>query len=209
MVAPCRNGRTLDETLKQLEQLYPTSQDRPSNLTWLLNSRSISLNWEGQDYIVLDWLLRQSFQISNGGLIRLTGLNVTPLDSQTQIIIHLGIRGTFLQHNTFFKSAGKESKLLTIDGIEIVVEYHKAAAYAHQNFAQNLCDKQGQLLQEPIPIAGWLYPGAVMRHAAFSKETKFAEKPEYALALLFAPVACRYFVFRQASKKDAVCLSCT
>ena len=187
-------------TLKQLEQLYPTSKDRAGNLTWLLNSRSISLNWQGQDYIVLDWLLKQSFQISDEGLIRLIGLNFPALDIQTQIIFHLGITGTFLQHNKLFQSAGKESKSLTIDGIEILVNYKKAAAYAHQNFAQNLCDKQDQFLQEPIHIAGWLYPGAVMRHAAFIKKTKFAEKPEYALALLFAPVACRYFVLRAQAK---------
>ncbi|MBD2211884.1 type I-MYXAN CRISPR-associated Cas8a1/Cmx1 [Nostoc linckia FACHB-104] len=192
-------------TLKQLEQLYPIPQKRPGSLTWLLTPRTISLYWESEDFSVLDWLLKQSFQISNEGLIKLTALNFVELDLQTQIIIHLGITGTFLQHNQFFKSAGKESISLAVNGVKLVDEYQKAASYAHQHFAKKLCTKDGQLLQEPIGIAGWLYPGAVVRHYAFKAQTKFQEKPEHALALLFAPVACQYFILRshtQATTKQ-------
>lgn len=183
-------------TLRQLEQLYPTSTERLSNLTWSLTPHSISLDWQGQDLIVLDWLLKQSFQIGDEGLISLMGLNSQTMDVQTQITIHLGITGTFLQHNQFFKSAGDASKRFIIDGRKIIVEYKKAASYAHQHFAQNLCDQQGQLLQEPIGIVGWLYPGAVVRHYAFKKHTQFEENPARAFALLFAPVACQYFILR-------------
>ncbi|MDZ8238655.1 MAG: type I-MYXAN CRISPR-associated Cas8a1/Cmx1 [Nostoc sp. ChiQUE01a] len=184
-------------TLRQLERLYPESVKRPSNLSWSLTPRAISLDWDGkEDLKVLDWLLKQSFQISDKGLIRLIGRNYQTVNIQSQIIIHLGITGTFLQHNKFFKSAGHTSETLIIDGMEAVVDYDKADEYAHQIFAKHLCNKQGQLLQEPIGIVGWLYPGAVMRHAVFSKETKFHEKPELALALLFAPVACHYFVLQ-------------
>ncbi len=125
------------------------------------------------------------------------------MDIPTQVVIHQGITGTFLQHNKFFKSAGKESKLLSVDGIKFVVEYKKAAFYAHQHFAKKLCDEHGQFLQEPIGVAGWLYPGAVVRHAAFNKQTKFEEKPEHALALLFAPVACQYFIMRSPLGRSA------
>lgn len=38
-------------TLKQLEKLYPIPTKRPGNLTWLLAPRSISLEWQGQDFI--------------------------------------------------------------------------------------------------------------------------------------------------------------
>ena len=186
-------------TLKQLEQRYPTSAERPGNLTWSLTPRSISLNWEGQDLEILDWLLKQSFQISDEGLILLTGLNPHPMDIETQITIHQGITGTFLQHNKFFKSNGKESKPLTVDGSKIVVEYKIAESYIHQHFAKHLCDEKGKLLQETIGIVGWLYPGAVVRHAAFEKQTKFEETPEQIIALLFAPVACQYFVLRSYS----------
>ena len=181
-------------TLKQLEQQYPTSAERPSNLTWSLTPRSISLNWEGQDLEILDWLLKQSFQISSEGLISLTGLNPQAMDIGMQVTIHQGITGTFLQHNKFFKSNGDESKSLTADGREIVVDYKRAELYAHQHFSKHLCDEQGQLLRGTIGIRGWLYPGAVVRHHAFNKLTNFEETSERALALLFAPVACQYFV---------------
>jgi CRISPR-associated protein Cas8a1/Csx13 len=186
-------------TLKQLEQQYPTSAERPGNLTWLLAPRNISLNWEGQDLAVLDWLLKQSFQISDEGLISLTGLNPQAMDIATQVIIHQGITGTFLQHNKFFKSNGKKSETLTVDEREINVEYKRAKSYAHQHFSKHLCDEQGELLRGTIGIAGWLYPGAVVRHYAFKEQTQFEETPERALALLFAPVACQYFVLRSHS----------
>ncbi|OYE03548.1 type I-MYXAN CRISPR-associated Cas8a1/Cmx1 [Nostoc sp. 'Peltigera membranacea cyanobiont' 232] len=181
-------------TLGQLEKLYPESAKRPSNLTWSRTPHSISLDWDGEeDFIVLDWLLKQSFKISDEGLIDLPGVNSQTGNIQTKIIKHLGIRGTFLQHNKSFKSAGNVSTVL-IDEMEAIVLYKKVDEYAHQVFAKHLCNKQGQLLQEPIGIVGWLYPGAVIRHEVFREETKFHEKPELALALLFAPVACQYFV---------------
>ena len=188
-------------TLKQLEQKYSTSAQRPGNFTWSLTPRSISLNWEGQDLEILDWLLKQSFQISDEGLISLTGLNSQAMEIGTQVTIHQGITGTFLQHNKFFKSTGKVSKRLPIDEIEIVAEYKKAASYAHQDFAKHLCDEQGKLLRGTIGIAGWLYPGAVVRHYAFKEETQFEETLEQALALLFSPVACQYFVLPSHSHK--------
>ena len=143
---------------------------------------------------ILDWLLKQSFQISGEGLILLTGLNPQAMDIQTQVTIHQGITRTFLQHNKFFKSNGKKSELLTLDGIEINLEYKRAESYAHQHFAKHLCDEDGQLLQGTIGVVGWLYPGAVVRHAAFEKQTKFEETLERTIALLFAPIACQYFV---------------
>jgi CRISPR-associated protein Cas8a1/Csx13 len=181
-------------TLKQLEKLYPTLTERPGNLNWLLTPNSISIYWQGEDLVVLNWLLKQSFQISDEGLIQLTGLNSYTISLETHVAVHQGITGTFLQHNKFFKSAGDESKTLTLDGKELKVEYKKAAAYAHQDFAKYLCDDNGQLLKTSIGIKGWLYPGATVRHFAFEEETKFEESPELALALLFAPVACWYFI---------------
>ncbi|MGF1987473.1 MAG: type I-MYXAN CRISPR-associated Cas8a1/Cmx1 [Nostoc sp. ZfuVER08] len=181
-------------TLKQLEKLYPKLTERPGNLNWLLTPNSISVYWQGEDLVVLEWLLKQSFQISDEGLIQLTGLNSYAINLETLVAIHQGITGTFLQHNKFFKSAGDESKTLTLDGKEFKVGYKKAAGYAHQDFAKYLCDDNGQLLKTSIGITGWLYPGATVRHFAFQEETKFEESPELVLALLFAPVACWYFV---------------
>jgi CRISPR-associated protein Cas8a1/Csx13 len=185
-------------TLEQLQREYPDPSSREGNLTWSLTARRVSLDWEGQDLEVLDWLLKQSFRISDEGLISLTGLNPGQMDLQTRITVHQGIRGTFVQHPSAFKSAGEETRSLQIDpdSPEIVVNYKKARSYAHQDFAKKLCDKKGNLSTKPIAVAGWLNPGATVRHVAFSNQTGFEEPPKRALALVFAPVACQYFILR-------------
>lgn len=181
-------------TLEQLE----TVTARPGELRWKLTPRSISMQWEGNDFEVLNWLLRESFQVNKDGLITLTGLNPNSLDIQTQVTIHQGIRGTFLQHPSTYKASGLTSKSLQIDenSPEVIVKYQMLTSYAHQDFAKSLCDQQGRLLEGPVSVAGWLNPGAVVRHVAFSGQTSFEETPAQALALLFAPVACQYFVLR-------------
>ncbi|MEM7553342.1 MAG: type I-MYXAN CRISPR-associated Cas8a1/Cmx1 [Cyanobacteria bacterium P01_A01_bin.84] len=52
----------------------------------------------------------------------------------------------------------------------------------------------GNLKQNTISITGWLYPGAAVKHYAYKKETQFTETIERAIALLYAPVACLYFI---------------
>jgi CRISPR-associated protein Cas8a1/Csx13 len=185
-------------TLKQLEKLYPEIGDRVGNLSWLLTPRSIDLAWEGNDLEALDWLLNESFQINSDGLISFLGLNPKEIDFQNQVIIHNGIRGTFLQHTSTFKSAGNETKSLQIEEntAPVIVKYQKAKSYAHQSFAQKLCDSKGNLSQKAISVAGWLNPGAVVRHTAFANNTGFEETPKHAIALLYAPVACQYFILR-------------
>jgi CRISPR-associated protein Cas8a1/Csx13 len=84
-------------TLKQLEMRFPTVSQRPGQLNWNLSSHSIDLNWSGTDRDILDWLLRQAFQINQEGLILLTGLGST-LSIDAQIALHQGITGSFLQH---------------------------------------------------------------------------------------------------------------
>jgi len=185
-------------TLEQLKEL----KDRPGDLNWSLSSRSVQLFWDGNDFEVLNWLLKNSFQkIDDGekeGLISLTGLQPKTMDLQTQITVHQGIRGTFLQHPSTFKSDGNVSKTFQVEENtpEIKVHYQKTTWYAHQDFAKNLCDSKERLLQDPLSVAGWLNPGAVVRHNAFGNQTGFEELPEQALALLFAPIACQYFVLR-------------
>lgn len=184
-------------TLKQLEK-EEQPENRPGGLNWQLNRRRLMLNWEENDREVLDWLLRKSFQVSDEGLISLRGLNSKTMPVQSQVIVHQGMLGTFLQHPSTRKSSGTTSKSFQIEENkpEIVVTYKVLKSYAHQDFANNLCSKQGQMLNEPISIAGWLNPGAVVRHVAFSADTSFEETPEQALLLLFAPVACYYFLLR-------------
>ncbi|MDY6784755.1 MAG: type I-MYXAN CRISPR-associated Cas8a1/Cmx1 [Cyanobacteriota bacterium] len=179
-------------TLNQLERERINIQ----GLKWELGDRAVTLAWEGQDIDVLDGLLKEAYQLKDG-LIALRGLDSETMTPEAQVAMHQGILGTFLQHNSTHKSQGVTSRSFIIDEEkpEIVVKYKALTSYVHQTFARNLCDKNGNLLTKPIRIAGWLSPGAVVKHTAFSN-TSFEELPDRAFLLLFAPVACCYYCLR-------------
>ncbi|MEO1432225.1 MAG: type I-MYXAN CRISPR-associated Cas8a1/Cmx1 [Cyanobacteria bacterium J06633_8] len=191
-------------TLNQLEKIYPIPAERVGHLSWSLTAHSISISWEGEDFAALDWLFKESFQISEEGLISFTGLNPETMNFETRLSMHLGIKNTFLQHNKFFKSSGSESKDFIIDGKRINIKYKKAKYYKHQNFAKDLCNKNGELFNNTIGIRGWLYPGAVIRHYTFPSQTNFEESIVLAIALAFAPVACRYLFVRSQMQIEAI-----
>jgi|GEM_PF-702259 len=193
----------LGMTLEQLERRYPSPAQRVGQLDWSFSSHGIELYWEGHDLDVLDWLLKESFQINKQGMLCLTGLDTQALSIHSQMAIHQGMTGTFLQHNQVCDSPGQAPLALEVDGRKITIWYKRVAAYAHQRFAQRLCDQKGRFLQKPIRIVGWLYPGAVRTHNAFGELTQFESTPEDALALLFAPVACWCFMLPPDSANKA------
>lgn len=180
-----------------LEQLKDEKVTTPYGLNWELTPRQIKLAWEENDQGVLEWLLREAFQLNNG-IIALRGLDSKTMRKDAQVMVHQGILGTFLQHTSTHKSAGVEqvSFKLEDDKPEILVSYKVLEKYAYQEFASNICDKNGNLLDKPISVTGWLNPGAVVRHIAFSSDTSFEESPENAFVLLFASVACYYYILR-------------
>ena len=200
----CAGVAGLYMTLKALAKRYPTLKSRQGNFKWTLTKTSISLYWKENDYEALDWLFGESFQISSDGLISLTGLQ--SVSKESQLAIHIGIKNTFLQHNQFFKSAGDATKYLTIDNLEVAIYYKKVESYAHQKFVQKLCDDNGQLLGTQIGITGWLHPGAVIKHYGIViknvRVTQFTETIERAIALLYAPVACLYFITPKSRLHD-------
>ena len=190
-----RGGMTgLWITLKQLAKKFPTPAERPGDLTWDLTPTSISLNWQGQDWPVLDWLLKQSFQLNQQGLISFAGLNPSSMDFIDQIHRHQAINDTFLRHNKFYKKEKVTSELFNIKNNQIVLEYKALKWYIHQTFAEKLCDQSGYLIEDYVKIVSWLYPGATVRHARLNQITKIEEKVEYALALLFLPLVCQYYI---------------
>ncbi|MUG98166.1 type I-MYXAN CRISPR-associated Cas8a1/Cmx1 [Scytonema sp. UIC 10036] len=181
-------------TLKQLEK---EKAEVPSGFNWQLSKRKVNLNWNGNDRDTLEWFLKESFQL-NDGIIALRGLDTKSMREDAQVIVHQGILGTLLQHTSTHKSDGVVTKSLSLgeNEPEIPVKYKSLKSYTYQEFAENLCDKNGQFLTHPISVAGWLNPGAAVRHIAFSADTSFEENPENAFILLFAPVACYYYILR-------------
>jgi CRISPR-associated protein Cas8a1/Csx13 len=185
-----------------LKYLKDASKDDPlpHGITPKLTDRSVSIDWQCSDLEAIGWLLDQSFRLDKKGMIDLPGLRLNSDDStevQTRLSIHQGIRGTFLQHPSTFKSAGNDAEVFDFDGALVPIQYQKGLHYAHQKFAATLCDpKTGMLKKEPIAVAGWLTPGAVVRHSSFSGQTAIEELPENAFLLLFTLVGCQYFVLR-------------
>ena len=147
----------------------------------MLTCTTITLNWQGQDLPLLNWLLKQSFQISKKGLIQFAGLNSKNLINQ--IHNHQAIHDTFLRHNKFYKKEKERSEILTIEDESIKLKYRALKWYVHQTFAKDLCDDSGYLLDGYIPIVSWLYPGATVRHAKLQAHTKIEEKTQYAIVI--------------------------
>ncbi|MFC1759849.1 type I-MYXAN CRISPR-associated Cas8a1/Cmx1, partial [Planctomycetota bacterium] len=111
--------------------------------------------------------------------------------SIVRAMIQQGITLTFLQHGLTRKLAKKTTELTYNPegkpGKEIVFEYKACSSYKHQSGWQELIDKKkGTLSSKPIEISGPMSPGAVVRHNAFSGQTKIEETAELILPLYFS-----------------------
>ncbi|MEH2430730.1 MAG: type I-MYXAN CRISPR-associated Cas8a1/Cmx1 [Nostoc sp.] len=180
-------------TLKRLEKQYPSSHQRGGKISWLLTADTIKLFWQGSDFFALSWLIKESFQLNDTGLIHLTGLDNDGIDLRQKIHIHEGICAVFLRHNQFYQAGEIVNTELKVEEKKVEYQYKSLTWYAHQTFAEKLCDTNTQQLrQDYIQITSWLYLGGIVRHARTQNTTKLEEKPEYALALLFVPVVCHY-----------------
>ena len=184
----------LSMTLKQLDKQLPDVEQRPQNVAWTVTSEDIDLYWNGEDRNALGWLVRQSFKVDDQGLIALTGLGIESLSKTVKLVIHQCITSTFLQHNSVIKTEGIGEKRISVGKSGFTLKYKKLKQYAHQEFFQKLCDKKGNLIEGSVGIASWLYPGAIVRHSRFSKDTEFEEPTELAFILLFSLVACDYYI---------------
>ncbi|MEH1862086.1 MAG: type I-MYXAN CRISPR-associated Cas8a1/Cmx1 [Nostoc sp.] len=188
-------------TLKRLERQYPSSCQRGGHISWSLTADTIELFWQGSDFIALSWLINESFQLDNRGLIHLVGLDNDRIDLRQKIHIHEGICAVFLRLNKFYQAGEIINTELTFEEKQVEYQYKSLTWYAHQTFAEKLCQADTQQLrQDYIQITSWLYLGGIVRHARTQNTTKLEEKPEYALALLFVPVVCHYCLLHISSE---------
>lgn len=180
-------------TLKRLEQQYPSSRQRGGQISWFLTANTIELFWQGSDFLALSWLIKESFKLDDTGLIHLTGLDNDGIDLRQKIHIHEGICAVFLRHNQFYQAGKLVNTELTVEETTVEYQYKSLTWYAHQTFAEKLCEADTQQLRHDyVQITSWLYLGGIVRHARTQNTTKLEEKPEYALALLFVQVVCHY-----------------
>lgn len=188
-------------TLKQLEKQYPSFRQRAGHISWFLTADTIELFWKGSDFVALSWLIKKSFQLDDTGLIHLAGLDNDVIDLSQKIYIHEGMCAVFLRHNKFYQAGGLVNTKLKVEEKKVEYQYKSLTWYAHQTFAEKLCDlNTQQLRQDYVQITSWLYLGGIVRHARTQNTTKLEEKPEYALALLFVPVVCQYFLLHIPSE---------
>lgn len=123
------------------------------------------------------------------------------MDLSYKIHIHEGICAVFLRLNKFYKAGDLVNTELIVKNRKVNYRYKSLTWYAHQTFAEKLCDADTQQLRRNyIQITSWLYLRGIVRHARAQNTTKLEEKPEYALALLFVPVICHYCLFHIPSE---------
>lgn len=180
-------------TLKRLEKQYPSSRQRGGHISWFLTADNIELFWQGSDFVALSWLIKESFQLDDTGLIHLAGLDNKAIDLSQKIHVHQGMCAVFLRHNQFYQAGELVNIELTVEEKKVECQYKSITWYSHQTFAEKLCDTNTQQLRHDyVQMTSWLYLGGIVRHARTQNNTKLEEKPEYALALLFVPVVCHY-----------------
>ncbi|WP_199322493.1 MULTISPECIES: type I-MYXAN CRISPR-associated Cas8a1/Cmx1 [Calothrix] len=188
-------------TLKRLEKQYPSSRQRGGHISWSLTADTIELFWQGSDLVALSWLIKESFQLDDTGLIHLAGLDNDAIYLSQKIHIHEGICAIFLRLNKFYQAGEIVNTELTVEEKKVEYQYKSLSWYAHQTFAEKLCEVDTQQLRHDyVQITSWLYLGGIVRHARTQNTTKLEEKPEYALALLFVPVVCHYCVLHIPSE---------
>ena len=188
-------------------------------IDWELGADSITLNWSCTDREALTWLLNQTYQLNDGGIIKIPPLG--KLSTDTTITMHNGILNTFLQHPKSVESDGIQNRIIKLDkGKQIEVKYKAITGYSYQNLKsynhqdlntlpseekkktdsrKKLYNSQGDF-QPFIRIVSWLYPGATDKHVALGGATELQESPAGFISLLFAPIACSYYQVRSQLK---------
>lgn len=180
-------------TLKRLEKQYPSSHQRGAYISWYLTADTIELLWEGSNFVALSWLIKESFKLDDTGLIDLAGLDNDAIDLSQKIHIYEGMCAVFLRLNKFYQAAELVNTELKVEEKKVEAQYKSLTWYAHQTFAEKLCEADTQQLRHDyVQITSWLYLRGIVRHARTQNTTKLEEKPEYALALLFVPVVSHY-----------------
>jgi CRISPR-associated protein Cas8a1/Csx13 len=178
-------------TLKSFER----SGQSLSHGSWELTNRSVTLRWRGKPRSFFDGLFQRSFKINKNGLLWFPALG-NPIDHpQAGVHLHSAVLGTFLQHGKARTadpaSSPTGSLSVEIDEAALPLQYQKVKAYAHQGAARDLVATDGTL--RITRLAGWHFPGGVVRHTGFGEDTALEEPPERLLPLLYASVGGIFF----------------
>jgi CRISPR-associated protein Cas8a1/Csx13 len=160
---------------------------------WAIDDQSITLRF-GQPAGAAEFLKRL-FRIGFGlkdGLIYLPGQYVQEPNLAVRAELQAGLTLTFLQHGRV-RNLEKHPTAFLHDpegyGQSYVsIEYKRCSWYKHQDGWEELIDGNGCLRRKPVEVIGPLSPGAVVRHVAFTADTKIVDIVERIVPLYFALV---------------------
>lgn len=163
---------------------------------WDITADTVTLKFDkpGNASEYLKKLFAFAFGIRKDGLISLPGQYASEPSAAVLADMQQGFTLTFLQHGRV-RALAKEGTTACYDpegegSPGVVVEYKKCSGFKHQNGWEELVDKNGCLVTEPIRVDGPISPGTVVRHVAFTGDTGAEDPPERMLPLYFALVGC-------------------
>lgn len=161
---------------------------------WDLQPQGVELHWTRTPRDLLAPIIEKSFGVSPEGIIRFAAHASSSMGDLNKLLLHRAILLTYLQHGKTRESSGKERKLAFQFEDKPVVESFKPLANFHKkNPTQQLFNSKCEFKKD-IEMAGWLFPGGVVRHVVHSTATALTSGPEKFLALLYAPVGSLYFL---------------
>ena len=142
----------------------------------------------------LKTLFQFAFQIRDE-LIFLPGqYGDTPPSMEVRAYLQQGITLTFLQHGRVRKLAKKEVAYNYQPegdaGPTIQLAYKPCTWYKHQEGWNEIVEAGGRVTTKLVEVAGPLNPGSVVRHVAYTGQTKIKEGVEHALSLYSSLVGC-------------------
>ncbi|MFB3788314.1 MAG: type I-MYXAN CRISPR-associated Cas8a1/Cmx1 [bacterium] len=189
-------------TLRYIERAYREEQISEDEIPgipwndntppWRIDKLEVTLNFGEPEHAgeFLKRLFSLAFQIRDS-LVYLPGQHIDPPNKEVLIDLQSGLTLTFLQHGNVRKlEKNGTTESFHIDDTVLQFNYRKCISFKHQEGWKDLVDKKGCLQSKPIEVIGPINPGAVVRHNAFSSDTKIEESVDQVLALYFAIVGC-------------------
>lgn len=179
---------------------------------WEISDRSVTLHWQGDGQDFFKELFAQSFRLTDRGLIWFPALGDPLGQIGEAVVLHNALLNTFLQHPKSRGSKGRpvDSVVVEVNDEPFVVRFQPLTRYMHQ--------RAGVRPGQSFEVAGWLYPGGIVRHVQAGTNTALrgsrrhatalSEEPARALALLYATVGAVYFQVhrRQEGVRPEFCL---
>lgn len=166
---------------------------RKAGGSWERTETSVTLHWDGKPDLFFKQLFEESFKIDKNGLLWFAALGEPANHPQHAVVLQETVLGSFLQHGQTRKADKAQEPRgnisVRVDESPLVLRFRKLTWYAHQD------SKFSPLSVNPL--AGWHFPGGVVRHVGLGQDsTALEEPPERALALRYAPVGAIYFELR-------------